>query len=209
MNYSIILDVIAVAIIIISVSLMAKKGVIKSLYKILSLALTIIAVMFLSEPVENMITSVGLDNKIDDIVYSALISDEDVTEKEADDNLQGLPDFVTVAVEETTENAVVPAISAVVLKLVCALIIFLIAKLLIFLIFLLIDGMFKLPLLKSVNWLLGAATGVVSGFVIIYLICGIASLNVTNSAMIRQLVDGTYFVKYFYDNNLLMNLFLL
>ncbi len=209
MNYSIILDVIAVAIIIISVSLMAKKGVIKSLYKILSLALTIIAVMFLSEPVENMITSVGLDNKIDDIVYSALISDEDVTEKEADDNLQGLPDFVTVAVEEATENAVVPAISAVVLKLVCALIIFLIAKLLIFLIFLLIDGMFKLPLLKSVNWLLGAATGVVSGFVIIYLICGIASLNVTNSAMIRQLVDGTYFVKYFYDNNLLMNLFLL
>ena len=210
MNFAILLDIAAVAVVIVSVGIMAKKGVIKSLYKIFSLVLTIIAVILLSAPVKEMISTVGWDAKINDFVYSALVTDDKIMQSSlGEENMNALPQFVTESVDNIAENAVVPAICDVVVSLVSALIIFLIAKLLIYLIFLLIEGVFKLPVLKSLNWLIGAISGIISALVIIYLVCGIASLNVSNSAQIRQIIDSTYLVKYFYDNNILMNMFLM
>ncbi len=215
MSYSIILDIILVAVLAISTWVAAKKGIFKSIYKLSSIALTIVAVLLLSEPVGNMIESSGLGLKIDQMVYTGLIADKEydkelgkmVTTGE-EENVSSLPEFVNNAVETAAENAIVPAVSEIVKKLVCAIIIYLIAKLLLFLIFLVIEGMFKLPLLKSANKLLGAAAGLVSGVLIVYIVCGIASLNVQNSAAIREVIDGTYIVKYFYDQNHLMNLFI-
>ncbi len=215
MNYSIIFDIILVAVIVISTWLAAKKGIFKSIYKLSSIILTIIAVLLLSEPVGNMIESSGLGIKIDQMVYTGLIADKEydselgkMVSTGEEKNISGLPAFVNDAVETAAENAIVPAVSEIVKKLVCAIIIYLLAKLLLFLIFLVIDGMFKLPLLKSANKLLGAVAGLISGLLIVYILCGIASLNVQNSALIREVVDGTYIVKYFYDQNLLMNLFI-
>lgn len=215
MNYSIIFDIILVAVIVISTWLAAKKGIFKSIYKLSSIILTIIAVLLLSEPVGNMIESSGLGIKIDQMVYTGLIADKEydselgkMVSTGEEKNISGLPAFVNDAVETAAENAIVPAVSEIVKKLVCAIIIYLLAKLLLFLIFLVIDGMFKLPLLKSASKLLGAVAGLISGLLIVYILCGIASLNVQNSALIREVVDGTYIVKYFYDQNLLMNLFI-
>ena len=210
MNYAILLDIAAVAVVAVSVGVMAKKGVIKSLYKILSLALTIIAVILLSGPVKEMISAVGWDAKINDFVYSSLVTDDKIMQSSlGEENMNALPQFVTDSVENIADNTIVPAICDIVVSLVSALMIFLIAKLLIYLIFLLIEGVFKLPVFKSLNWLLGAVSGIISGLAIIYLVCGIASLNVSSSAQIRQIVDSTYLVKYFYDNNILMNIFLM
>ncbi len=209
MNFGILLDVIAVVILIISVWGMGKKGIIKSLYKIFSLVLTIVAVLLLSQPVEDMISAVGWEAKINEFVYTSLVTDDRVMESDVGEkNLNSLPEFLTDSAEDIAENSVVPAICNIVVTLVCALIVFLLAKLVIFLIFQLIEGVFKLPVLKGLNWILGAVSGILSGFVIIYLICGIASLDISNSLQIRQVIDSTYIVKYFYDNNILMNLFL-
>ena len=215
MNYSIILDIALVLILGISTWIAAKKGIFKSIYKLSSIVLTIIAVVLLSGPVGNMVESSGLGIKIDQMVYTSLIADKEYDENLGkmvstgeEENVSGLPDFVNDAVATVAESAVVPAVSEIVKKLVCAIIIYLVAKLLLFLIFLFIDGMFKLPLLKSANKLLGAAAGLISGLLIVYIVCGIASLNVQYSAVIREIIDGTYLVKYFYDQNYLMNLFI-
>lgn len=215
MNYSIILDIALVLILGISTWIAAKKGIFKSIYKLSSIVLTIIAVVLLSGPVGNMVESSGLGIKIDQMVYTSLIADKEYDENLGkmvstgeEENVSGLPEFVNDAVATVAESAVVPAVSEIVKKLVCAIIIYLVAKLLLFLIFLFIDGMFKLPLLKSANKLLGAAAGLISGLLIVYIVCGIASLNVQYSAVIREIIDGTYLVKYFYDQNYLMNLFI-
>ena len=215
MNYSIILDALLVLILGISTWIAAKKGIFKSVYKLSSIVLTIIAVVLLSGPVGNMVESSGLGIKIDQMVYTGLIADKEydkdlgkMVSTGEEENVSGLPEFVNEAVANAAESAVVPAISEIVKKLVCAIIIYLVAKLLLFLIFLFIDGMFKLPLLKSANKMLGAAAGLVSGLLIVYIVCGIASLNVQYSAVIREIIDGTYLVKYFYDQNYLMNLFI-
>lgn len=215
MNYSIILDALLVLILGISTWIAARKGIFKSVYKLSSIVLTIIAVVLLSGPVGNMVESSGLGIKIDQMVYTGLIADKEydkdlgkMVSTGEEENVSGLPEFVNEAVANAAESAVVPAISEIVKKLVCAIIIYLVAKLLLFLIFLFIDGMFKLPLLKSANKMLGAAAGLVSGLLIVYIVCGIASLNVQYSAVIREIIDGTYLVKYFYDQNYLMNLFI-
>lgn len=213
--YSLIADVVLVAIIVISMVIMSRKGILKSLYKIFSIVLTIIAVMLLAEPVENTIEKSGLGLKIDQVVYDALISErkydaqaDKISGGDQNENIEGLATYVTSAVEEATTNAMVPAISNIVKKLISAIIIFLLAKLILYLIFLVLDGLFKLPLLKSVNSILGAFAGLLSSVVIIYILCGIASLNVAQSAYIREIVDNTFIVKYFYDGNILMNLFI-
>ena len=215
MNYSIILDIALVLILGVSTWIAAKKGIFKSVYKLFSIVLTIIAVVLLSGPVGNMVESSGLGIKIDQMVYTGLIADKEydkdlgkMVSTGEEENVSGLPEFVSDAVSTAAESAVVPAISEIVKKLVCAIIIYLVAKLLLFLIFLFIDGMFKLPLLKSANKLLGAVVGLISGLLIFYIVCGIASLNVQYSAVIREIIDGTYLVKYFYDQNYLMNLFI-
>ncbi len=215
MNYSIILDIALVLILGVSTWIAAKKGIFKSVYKLFSIVLTIIAVVLLSGPVGNMVESSGLGIKIDQMVYTGLIADKEydkdlgkMVSTGEEENVSGLPEFVSDAVSTAAESAVVPAISEIVKKLVCAIIIYLVAKLLLFLIFLFIDGMFKLPLLKSANKLLGAVVGLISGLLIVYIVCGIASLNVQYSAVIREIIDGTYLVKYFYDQNYLMNLFI-
>lgn len=215
MNYSIILDIALVLILGVSTWIAAKKGIFKSVYKLFSIVLTIIAVVLLSGPVGNMVESSGLGIKIDQMVYTGLIADKEydkdlgkMVSTGEEENVSGLPEFVSDAVSTAAESAVVPAISEIVKKLVCAIIIYLVARLLLFLIFLFIDGMFKLPLLKSANKLLGAVVGLISGLLIVYIVCGIASLNVQYSAVIREIIDGTYLVKYFYDQNYLMNLFI-
>ena len=208
-------DIALVLILGVSTWIAAKKGIFKSVYKLFSIVLTIIAVVLLSGPVGNMVESSGLGIKIDQMVYTGLIADKEydkdlgkMVSTGEEENVSGLPEFVSDAVSTAAESAVVPAISEIVKKLVCAIIIYLVAKLLLFLIFLFIDGMFKLPLLKSANKLLGAVVGLISGLLIVYIVCGIASLNVQYSAVIREIIDGTYLVKYFYDQNYLMNLFI-
>ena len=80
-------------------------------------------------------------------------------------------------------------------------------KLILYLVFMLIEGIFSLPMLNGANRLLGGCIGLLSGIVLIYILCGVLSLNVSNSVEIREIIDKTYIVKYFYDYNILMNLF--
>jgi len=210
-----IFDLVAVAVILLCFIINLKKGLIKCIYKIVSLGVTVALVFVFMEPVEQMIERTGFGIKIDEAVYNLVITEDKYNEEtgkidKADDTaaLNNLPVYIENSVSEFKEGAIAPAVSNVVKKLMAGIIIFIIAKILLSLLFMLIDGLFRLPGLKTVNMLLGGAVGILYGIVVIYLLCGVISLDVSHSLELREIIDKTFVVKYFYDYNIIMNLFL-
>ena len=205
MNYSLILDLILIAILIISAFVMSGKGLFKLIYKISSILITIIAVIMFSGFVEDYVETSPVGEKIAQSVELHITSENP---SENEDGLSEMPDYITRSVNEIKENTVAPIVTDIIVSLISAIIIYLIVKLILYMLFFFIKGMFKLPVLKQVNRLAGVCVGFVSGLIIVYIACGILSVNVSNTTEIRYVIDNTYFVKYFYDNNLLMSIFI-
>ena len=205
MNYSLLLDLILVAILIISAFVMSGKGLFKLIYKISSILITIIAVIMFSGFVENYVGTSPVGEKIAQSVELHITSENP---SENEDGLSEMPDYITRSVNEIKENTVAPIVTDIIVSLISAIIIYLIVKLILYMLFFFIKGMFKLPVLKQVNRLAGVCVGFVSGLIIVYIACGILSVNVSNTTEIRYVIDNTYFVKYFYNNNLLMSIFI-
>jgi len=70
-----------------------------------------------------------------------------------------------------------------------------------------LESLFTLPVLKTVNKGLGALVGVVNALLIVYLACGLVNLVVPMDKMpqVQQVVDSTLILKNFYNNNLLFS----
>jgi len=205
LNYSLILDLILIAVLGISAFVMSGKGLFKLIYKISSILITIIAVIMFSGFVEDYVETSPVGEKIAQSVELHITSQNP---SENEDGLSEMPDYITRSVNEIKENTVAPIVTDIIVSLISAIIIYLIVKLILYILFFFIKGIFKLPLLKQVNRFAGVCVGFVSGLIIIYIACGILSVNVSNTTEIRYVIDNTYFVKYFYDNNLLMSIFI-
>lgn len=208
------LDIAACVILILSFVIMSGKGIVKCIYKIVSLAATIILVVMLTEPAADILTSTGIGVKIDEMVYNALIPGREYNDEKGsmettgeEESVHALPKFLEKSVSDVTGGALAPAVSDLIKKLIAAVAVYFIVKLILYLVFMLIEGIFSLPMLSGANRLLGGCIGLLSGIVLIYILCGVLSLNVSNSVGIREIIDKTYIVKYFYDYNILMNLF--
>ena len=82
-------------------------------------------------------------------------------------------------------------------------------KFFVFLLLKILESLFKLPGLKTINRLLGAGLGVINALLLIYIICGAVSLfaPADKLVLIEETVQNTYILKYFYENNLLLSLF--
>lgn len=205
MNYSLIFDLILVAILGISAFIMSGKGLFKLIYKISSILITVIAVIMFSSSVEKYIETSPVGGRISQAVELHLTSDDPTVN---DNRLSEMPDYIARSVNDIKENTVAPIVTDIIISLISAIIIYLIVKLLLYILFFFIKGIFKLPVLKQVNRLAGVCVGFVSGLIIVYIACGILSINISNSTEIRNVIDNTYILKYFYDNNLLMSIFI-
>lgn len=205
MGYSILLDLIAVAIIFISAKVMTGHGILKSLYKIFSLIVVIAAVGVFMQPAMEAMSASGFDKTIDEFVFSSFESNE---QEQTQNNIENLPEYFETEIKDRAETAIASAVSNTVKRLICSILIFIACKLILFILFHIINGVFKLPLLRTVNKTFGFVTGIVSGLVIVYILCGIIAIDISHSEFWRETIDNTFVVKYFYDINILMNVFL-
>ncbi len=205
MNYSIVLDIALIAILAISAFVMSGKGLFKIIYKIASIVVTIVAVIMFSGAAEDFVASSALGSKINESVEYYVLS-EDVTS--GTESLEEMPEYLTETVNNIKTNTVAPAITDIIISIVCAVLIYLIVKILLYILFFFVKGLFRLPVLKQVNRLAGMCVGLISGLIIVYIVCAVASINIANSAEIRRIIDKKYLVRYFYDNNLLMGIFI-
>ncbi|MBQ7794556.1 MAG: CvpA family protein, partial [Clostridia bacterium] len=138
--------------------------------------------------------------------------------------MMGLPTFLmefldeklakqTEAVETMKNDALVvltDTVTEVILKIVSIILLFLAVRLGVFLLLRLLDLLFKLPVLSGVNSFLGMIVGALNGLLAVYILCAVLTLLAPTESLsvIGDIVDKTLIVKYFYNNNLLIELFI-
>lgn len=229
MNY--ILDAVLCIAVIACVIISANKGFIKASKNILALILTAVLTVsaqptiltyLQSSPIGDGIKMSVSKNITKTYVREGLPEDTDTSDTEASLDIcekLGLPDFLADGIEESIKSmsevknnvleVITDAMTMMILKLISLIILFLLVKVFVFLVLKLLESLFGLPVLRTVNKTLGACIGIFNSLLLIYIICGAAALltPADKLAALNETVSATYIVKYFYENNLLMSLF--
>lgn len=112
-------------------------------------------------------------------------------------------------VEKNVMDVITDAVTQMVLNILSMLLMFLLVRLAVFLIVKMLEAAFEMPGLKKINKTLGAILGIVNALLIVYISC--AAVSLFTPADSRILIDAavmkTLILKYFYENNVLMLLF--
>ena len=189
----IIADSAVVAVLIISAMIMSKKGLVNCIYKVASVVISIVLVMALTTPFYNFFCELEIADKIDEYV------EEKVVGEEKDEEETGMiPEFLSESIEEYT----VVTVTGIVKKVICAIILYFLIKLILYIIFFILRHASKLPIINTVNKILGAGVGLIWGGIIVYIACGV--LFVLN---MNDFIEGTYILKWFYNENILIGFF--
>jgi len=229
-NY--ILDAILVVTVLILMIISSKKGFLSASKSIVALILTAILLSTMQTTILTTLQNSPVNGAVRTIVAKKItktyeqkqISDDvytDDTEKSEEVcKTLAFPSFMENSIEKTLSQmtqmknnlmeVITDSVTNMILNVIGMILVFLIVRLLVFLIIKILESLFKLPGLKAINRLFGAILGIINSLLVIYLICGAVSLfaPADKMQMINDTIQTTYLVKYFYEHNLLMSLFI-
>lgn len=233
MNY--ILDLALIAVITASVLVGRQRGFLKSSYNILSFIITAVLILTMSDPFCRYLSESPFGDTVrervsEKVTGAAKEQEDDIRDSEDAETaekvgqMMGLPDFLmkflddklekqTEAVETMKNNALdtlTDAVSEMVIRIASIILLFVIVRIGVFLLLKLLELLFSMPGLNKINAFFGMLAGAVNGLLIVYIICAVLTLLVpaANISSITQASDSTVLFKYFYNNNLLIELFI-
>ncbi len=224
-------DIVLVAVALFFIIKTAKKGFIGASKTIVSLLLT--AILFVSfqptvldfmqkSPLGDNIKASVSKNITKTYEKEQLPEDADTTDTQQAVMIcesLSLPKFLSESIEENLKQmseiknnvmeVITDSITLLILRLISLILLFVAVKIFVFLALKILESLFELPGLKTINRLLGSLLGIFNALLAIYIICGLISLlsPMDKLSTVKSVVDSTYIVKYFYDNNLLLSLF--
>ncbi len=213
---SIILDIILLTLLVISFIIGYKRGFIKSIWKITALVITIVLVMALKTPAENMLKGTqmaeGIHNSISEKVRIPQGGGVNIAET------LNLPEFMQSAVNTRLngEEGVVTSlnltaaqvITGISITIIACVGLFVIIRLILMAAYIIISGTAKLPVIRGVNKFIGGIFGAVNMVFIIFLLLAIVSLYASADNKLFEMINDSYIVKYFYNYNILLKLFM-
>ena len=230
---AVILDAALILALIVSVIIGARRGLLKTVWKMGAWVIVIICVIALKTPFTNMLAQTdaaadvynSITEKITPVFTDNLYAGEVTNEQKTDiaESLhlpkivvsQMLKDYdaqavmtgTTTAVNRAVDN-IARAITMTIIGFVAAVILFILVKIALFIIYRILKAFSKLPVINTANGMLGAIWGFVSMALVIYIICAIVSFAAADNDAVYQMITETYIVKYFYNYNILLQLFI-
>ena len=188
----ILIDIIFIAIILLSAFLGYKKGLVNMASKLFAGILAIIITLILYQPVSNaIIKNTSLQTKIENIII------EKTQTENQEENSNVINELSQNMIKEQAKNISINVVHAITM-----IGIFLLVKIILSIVFALINGIANLPILKQFNEVGGIAYGLVRG-AIISVIC-IALLGVyakiSPQNKINTEIENTYLTKIVYKN---------
>lgn len=217
---AILLDLIVIALIVLSTFLGYKKGLIGAIFKILSFFIALIITLLLYKPVSTyIIEHTTFDETIENVIVEKLssttIKNGKVVKQDSD-----LPEVIVNYINEGVENTVNKAkdnivmmvaknLSESVIHIITILGLFIITRLLLVFAKVLLQAVSEIPLIKQFNELGGILYGMARGILFIYLLLAILSflLPMLDKTMILEYINQTILTKMFYDHNVIFMLF--
>lgn len=200
----IIVDIVLVAIIILSAGLAYKKGLVSLGVKLFAFVIAIAVTLILYKPVANLVINV---TSIDETIENAIL-------EKANDMIEGENnDSITNQVIEGAKNNLLPStartLAVNIVTVGVILLLFIITRFAIRFIDALATFVKKLPILKQVDKLGGLAYGLIRGVILVYAILLIIAIaeGITPENQVSTAVNKSYLTKVMYENNVLNILF--
>ena len=227
-----ILDAILVLIVIFCVAYSAKRGFFKASKNIITLILTVTLLASMQGIMLEILQNSPIGDNVKQMVsrnitktYEKEQLPENVDTTDTEQSLLvceslPLPDFLKNSIEDSIEamsevknnvmEVITDSVTDLIMRILAILMLFVLVKVFVFLVVKILDSLFGLPGLRTVNKSLGAVIGVVNAMLTIYIICGLVSLftPMESLAVVDSAIGETMLLKYFYDSNLLLSLFM-
>ncbi len=206
---TILIDAAAVLILVLGFIYGYKKGLIKSVYSIASLVLTIAVVMVLQDWIVASMSAgdfaKGINQMVSDKAYEII----NAPTSEFNEIISGLPSFMADAVPNaaTATSAAADNIAAYVttafLRTVVCVLLFAAVKIVFALLFPIVGMIFRLPVIKNANSIGGGILSMINVLFAMYVLCGLAAVLFADKISV---INDTYLVQFLYHNNILMQL---
>ena len=202
------LDIAVILILVLSFKLMAKKGFFKVIFNLMANIITIVLVSVLIQPATEILVNTPFGEKISQNI-SESISDKTPEISYDSEVFEFIPmvkkDLIMKGIDDTAEN-INREITKFFIKVITYVLLFVIIRIIMSLLFILINSVFKIPVISKMNRLVGGAVGLINGLIIIYIASAIIGLNFKWAENIRLQIDDTFIYQHFYYNNVLVDL---
>ena len=219
---AIILDVIAGLIMAAAFSVGRKRGAIKMIWHALAWVVSFVLAAGLAAPFSNLIEhtefvdniKINMEERIENGIMERAAVTQDIT-PESISKSTGIPSILipdsldiqgqvqksAQAAAQTISNTVVGTCA----KTASGIILFVLLRVVMTVLYYVLNIASKLPVITNVNHMLGGLMGLIGVLFAIYLILAVIALFSTDVSL-SGLIESSYIVKYFYNNNILLQL---
>ena len=211
-----ILDMAVIAIYIGSAMYFKSKGFLKSTQTILSLVLTVVLISLFSPVFEGVVADSAMGGYVREQVSGAMVKEDETTQIQG----SGLPDFMEESLNKTLKNiddtkndvmqTAADETSALIIRIIASVLLFFVVKIAVFLVFKILELFCHLKIFGFANKVLGVLVGLINATIIIYIACAALAflLPPEYSALFKEAVARTYITKIFYNNNIIVKMFM-
>lgn len=212
----ILMDLIIIAILVLSIITGYKKGLINVVFNIFAFFIALIATIILYRPVANIIIN---NTEIDDKIKSAIINNatEEKQSEESSSNT-GMQKYIEDAIKNTADEAksqvietVANTVSIRAVEILTSIILFIVIRAVLIVLKVFTQAIANLPLIKQFNELGGVVYGIAKGLIIVYIILTIMYfvVSINGKGNISEAINNSYITKILYNNNIIVNYCLL
>lgn len=208
----IIFDIILVAIIALNVFICYRKGLVKLAVGLIAVIVAIIISVVLYKPVSNIIIeNTEIDENIENTIIENFSAETDEEEDTDNGFMKYMEKYVNDSINKTRNQIVLEASNVIATKVIniCVFLgIFIVARIVLILLTFIADIIMSLPILKQFNKAGGIIYGLIKALLIIYVILAIIFfiIYVSGNTTLSNAISSSYITKFFYNNNLLLNL---
>lgn len=203
-----IIDIVLIAFVALGAFMGYKKGLINVLTSVIGLILAIVLSFLLQIPVANTLRESDLGNNIYTTVYDG-INKAVADQKQDIDNTSFYSTIVKGILSDEQINTQAEKLTMFILKGISFFVIFIIVTIIIFILRTILNIVFDLPILNSVNKYGGLGLGAIKSLVIVYIILALIAFISPMpqvSKNVVQNINKTNITKVLYNNNLLVKI---
>ena len=205
----IILDVVIVAIIALNVYLCYKKGLVNLAVGLIAVVAAIILSVIFYKPVTNLIIeNTNFDESIENTLKETF--GEQVRFMGLASYLETEVDNIANGTQNEAEFVVASVMAEKTINLIVFIVIFTAVRVAVFALTFVADAITSLPILKQLDDVGGIAYGLIKALLIVYVVLAVVSVVVsfTANTAISDAITSSYVTKFFYNNNLILNILL-
>ena len=210
----IVLDIVLLAIFILSVFIGYKKGLIGVVFNLCAFLVSIVLTWILFTPVSNIIIkNTTVDDNIKNVIIEKGVIVIDENDKESEDNQinKYIQEYVSKPIKNTANNAIeetATIISQKVIAIGVAIGLFIVIRIALIFLKFIAEGISNLPIIKQCNKAGGILYGVLRGIFIVYIVLAILFfiMSINNAGVIAETINSSIISKYLYTHNIILDL---